>query len=278
MEEMGLDEESKAAASPAVKEDANEDEVSNEEDALRDAAKTRFRAVAARLNYVGADRMDVQFGVKEVCRKMAKPTNAAWQRAKRAVRYMVGAARVVWLMRWSDEGGDTVDIFCDSDWAGCRATRRSTSGGILVVGGTAIKTWSTTQRTIALSSGEAEYASMVKAGAEGLGIVAVAKDLGWEMKTRLWTDSSAAKSVAARRGLGRLRHVEVHQLWLQETVKNGRISVKKVHGKSNPSDALTKPLSFRELAECLRKVGGEIRQVLGKVNEGKCHGRKATTS
>eukprot|EP00969_Alexandrium_andersonii_P064193 2827589-Alexandrium_andersonii.AAC.1 len=43
----------------------------------------------------------------------------------------------------------------------------------------AIKRWSTTQKTIALSAGEAELAGVVKGPAEGLGLVAVAHDLGF---------------------------------------------------------------------------------------------------
>ena len=54
-----------------------------------------------------------------------------------------------------------------------------------------------------MSSGEAEYYAMVKAAAEGLGIQALAKDLGIDMKVRLWVDSTAAKAIVARIGLGR---------------------------------------------------------------------------
>ena len=56
----------------------------------------------------------------------------------------------------------------------------------------------------------------------------------------LYTDSSAAKSFVSRRGLSRMRHVEVKELWLQEVVKVGTIKMKKVPGTTNPADLLTK--------------------------------------
>ena len=60
---------------------------------------------------------------------------------------------------------------------------------------------------IALSSGEAEYYAMVRAAAEALGLQAIMRDLGWEAGILLWVDSSAAKSMASRIGLGKVRHM-----------------------------------------------------------------------
>ena len=70
-----------------------------------------------------------------------------------------------------------------------------------------MKTWSSTQSVPALSSGEAEYYALVKAAAEALGIQALAKDLGLEMNIRFWADSTAAKAIVVRIGLGKVRHM-----------------------------------------------------------------------
>ena len=67
------------------------------------------------------------------------------------------------------------------------------------------------------------------------------QDLGITGKRlRVKTDASVAKSLASRRGLGGIRHIEVNQLWLQEKVNNGTIEIEKVKGEINRSDALTK--------------------------------------
>ena len=50
----------------------------------------------------------------------------------------------------------------------------------MVLDGGALKSWSSTQATVAMSSGEAEYYALVKGAAEGLGMQALMKDLGWK--------------------------------------------------------------------------------------------------
>ena len=58
-------------------------------------------------------------------------------------------------------------------------------------------------------------------------------DFGLKASVQLNTDASAAKGIASRKGLGKIRHVEVQQLWLQDKVASGEIVVKKVDGKVN---------------------------------------------
>ena len=67
------------------------------------------------------------------------------------------------------------------------------------------------------------------------------------VKIRVSADASAAKGIASRRGLGKVRHIEVHQLWVQEKVMNGTIEVKKVEGKSNIADIFTKHVCSEDI-------------------------------
>ena len=62
---------------------------------------------------------------------------------------------------------------------------------------------------MALSSGEVEYYVLVTAVAEGLGIKALMGDLGLQARLQVSIDSSAAKYVASRIGIGKVRHLEV---------------------------------------------------------------------
>ena len=101
---------------------------------------------------------------------------------------------------------------------------------------------------------------MVRASSVGLGLVGVLEDLGVKLKLELKTDASAAKGIAQRLGLGKVRHLEVSQLWLQQKVANGEIRVIKVPGGENRADALTKHVSREVLKEHIRGVGGEVIQ------------------
>ena len=69
------------------------------------------------------------------------------------------------------------------------------------------------------------------------------RDLGVEtIDMEVHSDSSAAIGIAARTGLGKMRHLQVHLLWVQEHVRNKTFALLKVPGKENPSDLLTKHL------------------------------------
>ena len=103
-----------------------------------------------------------------------------------------------------------------------------------------LKSWSVNQQVIAMSSGEAEYYGMVKGATNAIGVSAMFKDIGVEVGIALYTDSSAAKGIASRRGLGKVRHIELCELWLQSQVAQGKISVHKVAGQDNFADSLTK--------------------------------------
>ena len=124
----------------------------------------------------------------------------------------------------------SVDVYVDSDWAGCLQTRRSTSGGLVVVGGGTVKSWSSTQGSIALSSGEAEYYAAVKGACEGLGVVSLLKDMGQEARSTVHIDSTSGKAIASRTGVGKVRHMDTRYLWLQEVKKSGKLIMKKILG------------------------------------------------
>ena len=103
-----------------------------------------------------------------------------------------------------------------------------------------IKHWSTTQTTVALSSAEAELTGICKGSAQGLGLQALAQDLGVTWALRVATDAAAAVGICRRRGLGKIRHLATADLWVQDRIKKGDFELLRVPGVSNPADMLTK--------------------------------------
>ena len=81
---------------------------------------------------------------------------------------------------------------------------------------------------------------MVKGTGNALGTSGVLQDLGVKLPITLYTDSSAAKGIASRRGLGKVRHIELSELWLQDQVARGKVEVRRIRGEDNFSDSLTK--------------------------------------
>ena len=213
---------------------------------------TAFRGSAARANYLAADRPDCQFAAKEVCRWMAAPTEGSWNALKRLCRYLVGLPRLVFLYKW--QSVDVIDIYTDTDWAGCPRTRKSTSGGAVLLGAHTIKSWSSTQSSVALSSGEAEFNGVVRGSGVGLGYQSLLEDLGVRVPVRVWTDSSAAIGICSRQGLGKLRHLDTHTLWVQQAARSRRIDLRKITGEINPADLFTKHSLSRDRLGALMEL------------------------
>ena len=225
---------------------------------LEPSEATTFRGLAARANYLALDRPDIQFSVKEIARRMARPRQEDWQLLKRLARYLVNAPRAVAMFAWQHQP-TAVDVFVDADWAGCKKTSRSTSGGAIMVGWHPIKTWSSTQATVALSSGESELYALTKGASQALGFMGLARDLGDVLDARVHTDASATLGMVNRQGLGKLRHVKVQYLWLQERVRRKDLSVDKVLGTENPADLMTKYLPASDMEKHLTYLSVERR-------------------
>ena len=234
IKEMGLGE-ANAVKTPGVK---DRDKGEHGEQPLDKAEASMYRSCVARANYLAQDRPDIAYAVKEACRDMANPTTSSWEKVKRVVRYLKGEPRVVYEYNWQNH--EDISVYVDTDWAGCFKTRKSTSGGAIMRGGHLLKHWSSTQQTIALSSGEAELKGIVKGAAEGLGLQNIGRDLDIHYDIHVYTDASAAMGMVARKGIGRVRHIEVSELWIQDAVKNKVLTVNKVRGEDNPADILTK--------------------------------------
>ena len=62
-------------------------------------------------------------------------------------------------------------------------------------------------------------------------------------------DSSAAIAVAQRKGCGKLRHIRIGQLWIQERVNEKDLDLRKVLGEQNPADLMTKHVNEKKKVE-----------------------------
>ena len=213
-----------------------------------------YRSAVARCNYIAADRFEIAFTTKELCRAMANPTVTDAKAIARLCRFLKGLPRMVQRIPFEDRPPTLIEAYVDSDWAGCRRSRKSTSGGIIYFGGVAVRAWSSNQSVIALSSGEAEYYAALKGASSALGFQSMLRDLGMNGSITLFTDSSAARGIIHRAGLGKLRHLETGYLWLQAAVKAKELQVRKVLGTENPADLLTKHLAAADMWKNIEKL------------------------
>ena len=92
------------------------------------------------------------------------------------------------------------------------------------------------------------------------------KDMGRKLKLHVFTDSAAAKGMCTRRGHGKVRHIEVCQLWVQQEVHKNNIKIVKVKGDNNLADILTKYISNQLLQKHIDSMRMERRKDRHEMN------------
>ena len=145
-------------------------------------------------------------------------------------------------------------MFVDSGWARETATRKSTSGGAVQFGGHRLRSWPSAQSTTSLPSGEAEFYALAKGGPQALAMRSMFHDLSSDTRIRLRTDATAGKHLVSRRSLGRVRHIDVAGLWIQQPVREGDSGVLELKNNYNPSGVMTKHLGREDMDNCVQQL------------------------
>ena len=234
-----------------------------EEELLDKEQHSYYRRTVGQLLWLCPVRPDVTFAVKELSRGVSAPTSGHLNKLRHLLRYLCTTKDYKVELRprlLLDKKNTSLNVTCyaDSDWAGCTATRKSTSGVLCSVLGSTICTISRTQQTLALSSGEAELYALGLGIAESLFLrsLILEANLATTCKTTIFTDSTAGKSMATRFGTTRkTKHIELRYLYMQELVTSGLVIIKKALGTNNPADILTKYVSKDVLHKHLNAVG-----------------------
>ncbi|XP_026416688.1 uncharacterized protein LOC113312149 [Papaver somniferum] len=187
---------------------------------LSDAAS--YRSLVGGLQYLTLTRPDISFPVNYVSQFMHRPTDIHLQLAKRILRYIKGSLGQGITLQ--DGDCSTLTAYCDSDWAGCPDTRKSTSGYCVFVGGNLVSWSSKKQHTISRSSTEAEYRGLANAAAEILWLSCLFEELSvyLSLPCRLYCDNLGAGSLTANPIFhARTKHIEVDYHMIRDLVSSG---------------------------------------------------------
>ena len=119
-------------------------------------------------------------------------------------------------------------------------TCKSTSGGVLHWGSATITAWSRTQQTVSLSSAEAELYALTIGIAEAMVTNHLLQELGHEVTLMNHVDSQSAKAWASKRGQGRVKHVMLKYMFVQDVVEKKLTNLACINTKVNKADLMTK--------------------------------------
>ena len=111
---------------------------------------TYFRSLAGKLQYLTLMRPDIQFAVNYICQKMHSPSVTDFNHLKRILRYIRGTSTMG--ISFNNDSACVLRAYSDSDWAGCKVTRRSTGGFCTYLGQNLISWSSRKHPTVSKSS------------------------------------------------------------------------------------------------------------------------------
>ncbi|XP_019096533.1 PREDICTED: uncharacterized protein LOC109130896 [Camelina sativa] len=217
---------------------------------------TCFRSLAGKLQYLTLTRPDIQFSVNYVYQKMHQPTVSDFQLLKRLLRYVKSTVRMG--INLYSNSASNLTAFSDSDYAGCKDTRRST-GGFCTFLGTNIIYWSAKRHpTASKSSTEAEYQTMSEVASEMKWISSLLRNLGIAQPDtlELFCDNLSAIYLSANPTLHNpSKHFDTDFHYVRERVSLGTLVVKHIPTHSRITYVFTKSLPQQPFCALRSKLG-----------------------
>ena len=220
-------------------------------------AKVPYSSAVGSLMYAMiCTRPDLAQAVSVVSRYMHNPGKAHWNVVKWIPRYLKGTSDLGLLFDRSKLEFVGVTGFVDSDFGGDLDRRRSLSGYLFTLCGSAISWKSALQSVVALSTTEAEYIAAAEGVKEATWIRGLVTELGvgQEVLTVFCDSQSAIHLTKNNRYHDKTKHIDIKHHFIRDIVEKGDIQVCKVHTSENPSDMLTKPLCATKFQHCLDLV------------------------
>ncbi|CAL8999399.1 unnamed protein product [Prunus brigantina] len=228
--------------------------LSNEGEILKDPAK--YRRLVGRLIYLTITRPDITSAVHVLSMFMHEPRIPHMDAAVRILRYLKYTPGQGILFPTQDDL--KLKAFCDSDWAGCPTTRRSTTGYCVFLGNSLISWRTKRQKTVSLSSAEAEYRAMASTCCELSWLRCLLQDLQLTHSepVTLHCDNQATLHIADNPVFHeRTRHIEMDCHFIRDKIQDGSIVTKHVSSSQQVADILTKPLGKEGFSTMLCKLG-----------------------
>jgi len=227
------------------------------EDEVEHMSKIPYASAVGSIMYaMVCTRPDIAQSVSVVSRYMSSPGKRHWEAVKWILRYLKGASGVGLTFRKSG-GGISILGYVDSDYAGDLDRRRSTTGYIFTLVGSAVSWKSTLQSIVALSTTEAEYMAAAEAVKEAIWLKGLVAELSLvQLESTLRCDSqSAIHLMKNQRFHERTKHIDVRFHFIRDVVEEGTIKVVKVITDDNAADMLTKIVPLAKFAHCKDLAG-----------------------
>ncbi|KAJ9556751.1 LOW QUALITY PROTEIN: hypothetical protein OSB04_011365 [Centaurea solstitialis] len=214
-----------------------------------------YRAIIGSLLYLTASRPDIVFSTGVCARYQCDPRDSHLSAVKRILRYLKGTPDFgLWYPK--DSGFELI-AYTDSDHAGCKLNRKSTSGACQFLGDKLVSWSSRKQNCVSLSTAEAEYVAAACCCSQVLWMKTQLADFGYTMhRIPIYCDSKSAIQITANPVQhSRTKHIDIRYHFIKDHVEKGNIELYFVESDYQLVDLFTKPFDEKRHFFLLSKLG-----------------------
>ena len=177
-----------------------------------------------------------------------------WIAAKRVLRYLQGTKQLALTFK---KTGKKLYGLADADWASCTLDRRSYTGYVFKYAGAPISWESRKQKTVALSTAEAEYMSLTEAAKEAIHLKTLLAEVDVQQEAvMIFNDNQAAQHLSQNPVVNsKSKHINIREHFIREVVKQGNIKLAYQKTEDMDADLLTKPIGRQKFSYLRSKLG-----------------------
>jgi len=203
-------------------------------------------------------RPDIAYAVTKLSQFAANPTEDHLNRALYICRYLLGTSNYALVYDGKSNGG--MVAYADSDWASDPNTRKSTTGYLVKLARGVFSWNSRAQKSIALSSTEAEYMSLSDTCRQLVWIKTLFSELGINLgPIPLCGDNQGSIFLASNPVQEkRIKHIDLRYHYIREIICQKHIELLFIEGAENPADLFTKNLGRIKFLKFREQLGLEF--------------------
>ncbi|KAJ3635178.1 hypothetical protein MTP99_008105 [Tenebrio molitor] len=206
--------------------------------------KLPYRELVGALTYLATTtRSDISFGVSCLGQFNNCYKEEHWKAAKRVLRYLRGT---MGMGLTYGSNAEPIKGFVDTDWGSCPENRRSYTGFVSLLNGGPVSWDSKKQKTVALSTTEAEYMARSECVKEAIYLQRFLRELGFDKNAELviFCDNRSCLKLAENPTFhARSKHIDIRHHFLRDALQDKKVSVAYVPTNGQVADFLTKGLA-----------------------------------
>ena len=198
-------------------------------------------------------RPDLAFSVSLLSRFISFPKEKHWRCILQLLKYIKTTKEL--SLVYSSLGDIKLIGYTDSDHGGNLDDRKSTSGFIFSISGCCISWKSSKQKTVAISSTEAEYVGLSTCVQEALWLRSLLKELGHNQKqTIIFGDNLSSMQIIKGGVSNRSKHIDVRHHFLRDHISNKEIDVQYQKSQDLCADFLTTAVNHSKHYQCMKFI------------------------